>query len=133
MSPRENKCRTRRSRGWHWFSTGDNFLCFSLVQSMFIKLYRMLITSSTLRFILKQSRSSDYLSLYSYNSNALTMPARIYGESYAHKSCAVDIFLEYHPSPCHHMLGRGFMIHRVILIFIKCLSANQNQQFYMKV
>ena len=25
----------------------------------------------------------------------------------------------------HHVLGRGFMIQRVILIFIKCLSANQ--------
>ena len=33
----------------------------------------------------------------------------------------------------HHVLGRGFMIQRVILIFIKCLSANQNQLFYMKV
>ena len=33
----------------------------------------------------------------------------------------------------HHMLGRGFMIQRGILIFIKCLSANQNELFYMKV
>ena len=33
----------------------------------------------------------------------------------------------------HHVLGRGFMIQREILIFIKCLSANQNQLFYMKV
>ena len=33
----------------------------------------------------------------------------------------------------HHKLGRGFMIQRVILILIKCLSANQNQLFYMKV
>ena len=33
----------------------------------------------------------------------------------------------------HHVLGRGLMIRRVILIFIKCFSANQNQLFYMKV
>ena len=32
-----------------------------------------------------------------------------------------------------HVLVRGFMIHRVIFIFIKCRSANQNQLFYMKV
>ena len=34
---------------------------------------------------------------------------------------------------CHHVLWHGFMIQRVILIFIKCLLANQNQLFYMKV
>ena len=33
----------------------------------------------------------------------------------------------------HQVLGRGFRVQRVILIFIKCLSANQNQQIYMKV
>ena len=33
----------------------------------------------------------------------------------------------------HHELGRGFMIQRVILIFIIFLSANQNELFYMKV
>ena len=33
----------------------------------------------------------------------------------------------------HHVLGRGFTIQRVILSVIKCLSANQNQLFYMKV
>ena len=33
----------------------------------------------------------------------------------------------------HHVLGRGFMIQRVLLIFIKCLSANQNRLFYMKI
>ena len=35
---------------------------------------------------------------YSVNSNAHTTPVRIYGEPYAHKFSAVDIFLEYHPS-----------------------------------
>ena len=33
----------------------------------------------------------------------------------------------------HHVLGRGFMIQRVILIFIKCLSANQNQLLYIYI
>ena len=33
----------------------------------------------------------------------------------------------------HYVPGGGFMIQRVILIFIKCLSANQNELFYMKV
>ena len=32
----------------------------------------------------------------------------------------------------HHVLGCGFMIQRLILIFTICLSANQNQLFYMK-
>ena len=73
-------------------------------------------------------------------SNAHTTPVRIYGEPYAHKFCAVVIFWKITRrqaiSPVakfHHVLGRGFKIQRVILIFIKCLSANQNQQFYMKV
>ena len=35
---------------------------------------------------------------YSVNSNILTSSVRIYGEPYAHKFCAVDIFLEYHQS-----------------------------------
>ena len=57
-------------------------------------------------------------------------------------SAQTIFFLEYHItrrqaiSPIakfHHVLGRGFMIQRVILIFIKCLSANQIQLFYMKV
>ena len=34
----------------------------------------------------------------SVNSNAHTTPVRIYGDPYAHKFCAVYIFLEYHPS-----------------------------------
>ena len=77
---------------------------------------------------------------YSVNSNAHTKPVRIYGEPYAHKFCAVDFFWNITHrqaiSPVakfHHVLGRDFLIHRVILIFIKCLSANQNQLFYMKV
>ena len=70
------------------------------------------------------------------------MPVRIYGESYTHKFCAVviDIFwnitCRQAISPVakfHHVLGRGFMIQREVLIFIKCLSANRNRLFYMKV
>ena len=34
----------------------------------------------------------------SVNLNAHTSQVRIYGKPYAHKFCAVDIFLEYHPS-----------------------------------
>ena len=48
--------------------------------------------------------------------------------------CAVDIFWNIirrqaisPVSKFHHVLRRGFMIQRVILIFIKCLSAIQNQ------
>ena len=67
-------------------------------------------TSSTLRLVSKQC-------LYFVLPH--TTPVRINGEPYASKF--------------HHMYGRGFMIPRVILIFIKCLSANQNQLFYMKV
>ena len=67
-------------------------------------------------------------------------PVRIHGEPYAHKFCAVFIFWNITRrqaiSPVakfYHVLGRGFIIQRVILIFINCLSANQNQLFYMKV
>ena len=49
-------------------------------------------------------------------------------------------FLEYNPSSTnitrcksHHVLGRGLMIQRMILIFIKCFSANQSQLFNTKV
>ena len=77
---------------------------------------------------------------YSVSSNPHTAPVRIYGEMYAHKFCAVEIFWNINSrqaiSPVakfHHMLGRGFRIQWVILIFIKCLSANQNQLFYKTV
>ena len=77
---------------------------------------------------------------YSLYSNAHTTPVRIYGEPYAHKFCAVYNFWNIDRrqaiSPIatfHQVLGRGFLLQRVILIFIKCLSANHNQLFYMKV
>ena len=70
---------------------------------------------------------------YSVYSNAQTTPVRIYGEQYAHKFCAVDIFwnITRHQaiSPVakfHHVLGRGFMIMRVILFL-----SNVSQPFRM--
>ena len=67
------------------------------------------------------------------NATMNTTPVRTYGEPYAHKFYTVDIFLNITRrqaiSPVakfHHVLGRGFMTQQVILIFIKCLSANQN-------
>ena len=71
--------------------------------------------------------------LYSLNSNAHTTPVRIYGELYTHKFCAVYIFWISPVAKFHHVIGHGFTIQRVILIVIKCLSANQIQLFYMKV
>ena len=64
----------------------------------------------------------------------------VFSTPHAHKFCAVDIFwnitrrqaISPVAKSCH-VLGRGFMIHWVILNFIKCLSANQNRLFYMKV
>ena len=77
---------------------------------------------------------------YSLNSNTQMTSIRIYGEPFAHKFCAVDIFFNITrrqvTSPVamfHHVSARGLMIPRVILIFIKCLSANQNQLFNKKV
>ena len=76
---------------------------------------------------------------YFVYSNAHTTPVRIYGEPYANKFCAGDIFWNITRrqgiSPVanfHHVPGRGFMIQRVIVIFIKYLSSNQNQQFSWK-
>ena len=61
-------------------------------------------------------------------SDAYTTPVRIY------KFCAVDIFGNITRRQAisavakfHHLLGRGFVIQRVILILIICLSANQKQ------
>ena len=129
------QCRPRRSRGWHWFSRGDNFPCYPHVQSIFIILYWMLIKyivyiyvivgiHGWLRFVplswWREERSvinrgfrrciyvwfqnnpgqvNIWVCIsYSVNSNAHLTPVKIYGEPYAHKLCAVNIFLENHPS-----------------------------------
>ena len=39
---------------------------------------------------------------------------------------------QYNPLPSFFMLVLDFMVHRVILIIVKCLSANQNQLFLHK-
>ena len=60
--------------------------------------------------------------------------SQIFCEPYAHKFCSVDIFWNItRRQAISPILGHGFTIQRVILIFIKCLSANHNQLFYMKV
>ena len=70
LSPRENHCRPRRSRGWLWLSRADNLQCYPLMQSIIIihVLYWMLIKYITLikklRLVPKQFRSSEYLWLY---------------------------------------------------------------------
>ena len=54
------------------------------------------------------------------------MPIWIYGESYTHKFCSVNIFWNFNhrqpisPFKFHHVLGHGFMIQRVRLMIIKC-------------
>ena len=78
--------------------------------------------------------------LYLIKSNAHTTPVRIFGESYAHKFdlhswCFFNITRSQTIPPIamfHHVLGFGFMIQQLILIFIKCLSANQNSHFTWK-
>ena len=125
------KCRPRRSRGWHWFSRGDNFPCYFLMQSIFILLYWMLIkyiVYITFGFkTIKVKWICDVCISYSLNSNA-----HIWRQSESMVNCtriisAQSIFFGISPvAKFHHVLGRGFMIQRVILIIIKWISANQN-------
>ena len=96
-------------------------------------------TSSTLHLASKQSRSSKYLNLYFvlHKFNAHMTPVRIYGEQYAHKFCYFfwNITHRQAISPVakfNHVLGRGFMIQQVILIFIKCLSTIRINYFTWK-
>ena len=56
---------TNVSRRGHWFSRGDNFSCNSLVQSIIIISYWILIKCVVyITLVLKQSRASEYFSLY---------------------------------------------------------------------
>ena len=107
--------------------------------SIIIILYRMLI-----HYILFQNNPGQVnfwvCVLYSVNSKAHTMSVRIFDVPYTNKFCAVNIFWNITcrqaislVAKFYHVLRRGFMIQLVILILIKCLSANQNQLFYMKV
>ena len=98
MSPRENKCRPRWSRGWHWFSRGDNVPCNPLLHSIIIILYSNWMLIEYIVYItfcfdtIQVLR--EYLSLYFVllKVNAHTTSVRIYGEPYAHKFCTVDFF-----------------------------------------
>ena len=142
MSPWENQCRLRRSRGWHWFSGGDNFPYHPLVQSVVIILYWMLIKYIVYISFGFKTIQVKWIFEFVFRTplNPTLKPVKMYGEPYVHKFSTIDNFLNFTRrqaiSPVvkfHHVMGRGFMIQRVILIFIKCLSANQNQLFYMRV
>ena len=133
LSPLGNKCQPRFRLGRHWFSRGDYFPCYPLVQSIFIILYWMLIKYIVYITFGFKTIQVKWIFVFVYPtpsiySNAHMMPVRIYGEPYAHKFCTVDIFWNITRrqaiSPVakfHHVLGRGFMIQRVILLFIKCM------------
>ena len=122
--PEKIHCRPTQSQGWQWFSRGDNFQHYPLVQSIIIiitRVYWMLIKYITSGFKTMQVKWIFVLVfciLY-----IQTTPVRISGELYAHKFCAVDIFwnITRHQaiSPIakfHHSFGSGLIIQRVILI-----------------
>ena len=78
--------------------------------------------------------------MYSVYSNAQMRPVKIYGKLLAQEFCSVYIFWNFNRrqamSPIakfHHVVGRGFMIQRVIFIFIRYFLASQNKIFYVKV
>ena len=107
---------------WHSFSRSDNFSCYPPVQLIIILSYEMLI-----KYILvsKQSRPGECLSLY-FVLRTFKRSVRIY---------SVDIFLVNHPSSSN--INCCQFPSRVRAWFHgsagdKCLSANQNQLFYLK-
>ena len=123
---------TKAKPGLTWFSRGDNFPCYPLVQLLFIILYWMSIKYIVYITFGFKTIQVNWIS-YSVNLYANTTPVRIYGEPYAHISQITSRQAKSPVAKFHHVLGRGFMIQRVILIVIKSPSANQNQQFYIKV
>ena len=144
MSPRENQCRQRRSGSWHWFSRGDNFPCYPLMPLIIVISYWMLI--KYIFYIAFGSKIIQVKWIFLFVFRTLSIQKLIRRQSEPMVNCthipvhsAQSIFfgistvVKQYITRCHHMLGRGFMIQQVILIFIKCLSANQNQLFYMKV
>ena len=143
MSHRENQCRSRRGRGWHWFSRGDIFPCYPLMQPIIIIFYRLLIKYIVnITLVSKQSRSSEYLSLYfvlrkikrSYDASQnlwWTIRAEIMHST-------KFFFLEYHPSSsnithCQVPSRVGAWFHDSLGDIEFNPLANQNQIFYMKV
>ena len=144
MSPREKQCPPRRSQGWHCFSRGNNFPCYPLVQSIFIILYWTLIKYIVYITFAFKTIQVKWIFEFVFHTPLIQTSKWCQSESKVnrtHINSAQSIFFwnitrRQAISPVakfHHVLGHGFMIRWVILIFIQCLSANQNQQFYKKV
>ena len=107
-------------------STGGSSVVFSgrqyLVQSIINILYWMLLKLNVYITFAFKTIQVKWIFEFVFRT-AHTTPVRIYGEPYAHKFCAIDIFWKItcrqaisHVVKFHHVLGRGFMIQRVILI-----------------
>ena len=105
MSPRENQCRPRRSRGWHSFSRGDNFPCYPLVQSIIIIYITIIILNvdllHRLLYVWFQNNSGqvNIWSCISYSENSNLIRRK--SESMVNRkriNSAHRCFLEYHPS-----------------------------------
>ena len=122
-------------------SRGDNFACYPLMQLKKFILYWMLIkyiVKITFGFKTIQVKwifvfRTPYIhTLIRRQSESMVNRTRINSAQsiifYITRRQAISTVAK-----LHHVIGRGFVIQRVILIFIKCLSANQNQLFYMKV
>ena len=105
----------------------------------------LVFEGSTLRLVSKQSRSSEYLCFYFVLRIFKRSWMRRKWESMVNRTSinsAQSIIFKFwnitrrQPiSPVatfHRVLGRGFMIQRVVLIFIKCLSAIRINYFTWK-
>ena len=145
-------------RACTWWFKENHFVNTSIEFIMIYYTECWLKTSSRLRWVSKQSRSSEYLSLYFVLtiSNAHTTPVRVYGEPYAH-----GIYVEYNPSSSnitrcqvplrvrtwfHHSAGdidfykmslsqwESTILHEsIILNFIDCISQISSLKMEMHV
>ena len=98
MSPRENQCRPRRSRGWHWFSRGDIFPFYPLVQSIFIILYWMLIKYIVyITFGFKSNPGQVWIFVFVLRTPYTQTLIRCQSESMMNRTQS-RYFLEYHLS-----------------------------------
>ena len=132
-----NHCRPRRNRGLHWFYRSDNFPCYTLVQSIIIILYWMFIKEIVyitygfktiqvkwiILFVLPyiqtlRQRQSESM----VNCAPIKSAQSIF---FYNITCRQAISLV---AKSHHVLGRGFLINPVVLLFI-----NVSQLLYMKV
>ena len=142
MSNREDQCRPRWSRGWHCFRG----VTFPMLPSLAVNIYHIVLNVNEIHclhyvwFQSNQGRVNVWVCV-SHFVNQLFI--RRQAESMVNRSRLIlrsRYFLEYHPSSSNitryqgpSRLGRGLMIQRVVLILFKCLLANQNRLFYMKV